>query len=226
MKADAQIPVVSETCASGPLGNAALYAQVLVQSTEVMSTTHAMAESPPLVSALFAVVREPVPLERIILKRKAGRPRKIERRPTAHEQDYYAVISASLSEWERWGISDVLGDGSDPVAVLRGTMIGLAREQAALHFDRITAARKGADFQATCSRRVDALARLGSLAVTIHNLGVDLDGGGEALAKVRDLWIGTVRAVAADTLTDPQRFMDLLVARMDGTAEGSPPHPP
>jgi hypothetical protein len=103
-------------------------------------------------------------------------------------------------------------DKSDSTAVLREVRREIAREAAALYFDRVEAEKKGRDASSISTRRIDALRRVADIELRIRELDQDsIDLGSEKMQLVFKLWVETMREVAVDVL--PPESVDLFFNR-------------
>jgi hypothetical protein len=100
-----------------------------------------------------------------VIVRRRGRRRRIERgAPTVSQELYEEVIALAAAEVCETDDVVVACRQDNPVDLISKAMIAVAREAAALKFDRERAVREGRpDADRVCSRHVAALARLGEL---------------------------------------------------------------
>lgn len=101
-----------------------------------------------------------------VFVRRRGRQRRIERVPTISEAHYHATVAEAAERSIEQDEVVVATSAGDPEKVIAQTMVGVARESAALHWDRIKSQNEGrADAEKISSRRVAALCRLADLVV-------------------------------------------------------------
>lgn len=155
------------------------------------------------------------------VKRSPGRPRKVERMPTTSDLEYHAH-QADLKD--RFVAEDPVvvatsRRNSDPVENLRLIRGEIAREAAALHFQRIENEKTGKDTSQNSTRRIDALLKVANLEMEIKKIGADaIDLRSERFQKVFASWIGVLKEAAAETLSpkDIDLFFNKLQTSLDG----------
>lgn len=154
------------------------------------------------------------------VKRGRGRPRKVERMPTTSDLEYHALI---MVEKQGFIASDSLVKAVErkapPEENLQRIKLEIARESAAMHFQRIELEKYGKDTSAISSRRIDALERIAKLELKIKEADKDsLSLGSEKMQKIFMLWVETMREIAEQIL--PPETMDLFFNRFATAMEG------
>ena len=155
------------------------------------------------------------------VKRGRGRPRNVERMATTSDLEYHAEMSDAKQQF----IND------DPVVIaatkgkveanilLKLIRTEIAKEAAALHFQRIESEKFGKDTSQTSTRRIDALTKIANIELEIRKLGPSsIDPSSEEFQKVFASWIEAIRDVAAETLSPEQ--VDLFFNRLTSKLEG------
>ena len=163
--------------------------------------------------------------DRPVVRRRAGRPRRVETAPTIDEALYHdTVFRAAIGAIEQDSVV-VAATTNDSVALIERAIRAVAQEAGALKYDREVAMREGRSEVAerASSRRVAALGRLGELLGIREELrqGRDeLDGElvDRAIAMLVAHVESVVREVAPQEMAD--RFMRSLGAHM--ALAGSP----
>lgn len=162
---------------------------------------------PPKLLPLHAL--PPVATGDLRVRRRRGRPRRIELAPDHDEHIYAEQLRAERDE----------AIDNDPVvqaASVRGrsslvpTISALAHEAASLKFDREQAEVRGRDAAMTSSRRVDALSKIADCVITAYKQGLyGVEMSPATFVLVRDFWLATITEVAIDTLPteDAERFL-------------------
>lgn len=149
----------------------------------------------------------------LVIKRKPGRPKKVHVAPSADELAYAAEVNEAR---ERHVHADslvaVLGGQHGTSEVLRELKIGIAREGAALLFDRQQAAARGRPIEQLISRRIDALHKIALIELGIRRLRADdiVDPNGVQMQTTYRAFLKTVADVAAETLPSAALLMDRL----------------
>jgi len=154
------------------------------------------------------------------VQRGPGRPRKVERMPTTSDLQYHALISEEKAKFiDSDAVVQATRGAADAAQVLKLIRAEVAKEAAALHFQRIENEKYGKDTAQTSTRRIDALTKIANIELEIKKLGSDaIDLRAEKFQKVFALWIEMMREVAADTLTPEQ--IDLFFNRFSTKIEG------
>lgn len=99
--------------------------------------------------------------------------------------------------------------------VVEHSLMGIAREAAALRFEREAAEKRGADVSQLCSRRISALSTLASLIVERARVGGerDLDVRDPRLLRIVDLFHEQIREVAIEVMDDERAKVFLTAYR-------------
>ena len=159
----------------------------------------------------------PTPLA---VPRGAGRPKKKDASEEEDPSTYYAAMSqAKASFVDADGLVSASTVRTDSVEMLRMVKSEIAREAAALHFQRLEAEKAGKDTSQLSVRRIDALVKIANMELEIRRLGADIiDLRSEKFQKVFRLWIEMLRQAAAETMNPAQ--IDLFFNRMSTMLEG------
>lgn len=157
----------------------------------------------------------------ITVKRGRGRPKTVTRKPDITDLEYHA----EMSEEKRKFIEN------DPVVIatskphhealpmLRVIASEIAREQAALAFQRVENEKLGKDTAQVSSRRVEALTKIANIELEMKKLGTDIiDFRSEKFAKVFQMWVEAIREVAEEVM--PAELVDLFFNRLSTKLEG------
>jgi hypothetical protein len=152
--------------------------------------------------------------------RGPGRPRKVERMPTTSDLQYHALVSEEKARFvDADAVVRATKGAAEAAQVLKLIQAEVAKEAAALHFQRIENEKYGKDTAQTSTRRIDALTKVASIEMEIKKLGSEaIDLRSEKFQKVFALWIEMMREVATDTLTPEQ--IDLFFTRFSTKIEG------
>ena len=109
--------------------------------------------------------------------------------------------------------------GRDPLVLLSVLKTEVAKEAAALAYQRILNEQMGKDISQVSSRRIDAIKKIADIEMEMRKIGFDqIDVYGEKFQKIFKLWIETIRDVAEHTLTPEQ--LDLFFNRLTTTMDG------
>ena len=140
-------------------------------------------------------------------------------RPTSDDLKYY---QATADERRDFIDNDpiVLGArGRDPLVLLSVLKTEVAKEAAALAYQRILNEQMGKDISQVSSRRIDAIKKIADIEMEMRKIGFDqIDVYGEKFQKIFKPWIETIRDVAEHTLTPEQ--LDLFFNRLTTTMDG------
>lgn len=152
--------------------------------------------------------------------RGPGRPRKVERAATTSDLEYHAEMSAQKADFiEKDPVVTASKGKQDAYELLRMVKVEVAREAAALHFQRVENEKFGKDTSQTSSRRIDALVKIANIELEIKKLGADvIDVRSEKFQKVIAYFIEMVQSTAQDTL--PPEQLDLFFNRFSTLMDG------
>ena len=154
------------------------------------------------------------------VKRGPGRPRRVERMPTTSDLQYHALVSEEKARFiDSDKVVQATTSGADTTSVLNLVKVEVAKEAAALHFQRVENEKYGRDTAQTSTRRIDALTKIANIELEIKKLGTDaIDLRHPKFQKVFALWIEMMREVAAEVLTP--ELIDLFFNRFSTKVEG------
>ncbi len=135
-----------------------------------------------------------------VVREGMGRPRRVELRPEGDDYlDQLAQLRAEVVAAEPLVVATT--DPAQAVDVLDESLVQLARECAALAFERMQAEKRGADVGPLCSRRISGLVQIASLVVERHRQqprGVDVRGN--KFRRVVRFFMQAMREAAEETL--------------------------
>jgi hypothetical protein len=155
----------------------------------------------------------------LVVKRGRGRPRKVERMPTTSDLEYHAAMSAEKQKFIDADPIVLAAKGKDAITLIRALLVEVAKESAALHFQRIENEKYGRDTAQISSRRVETLNKIASIQFELKKLGADaVDLHGERFQRVFSFWILSLKEVAQDLLTPEQ--CDLFFNRLETVLDG------
>lgn len=148
-----------------------------------------------------------------MVKRRPGRPRKVELRPTIEDLAYHAM---ALTARERFVADDPLVRAiegrADTRSILNLAMRQMAEEAASLAFEEVEIQKRGRDAAQTSSRRIDALKKVAEIQLQLREMeGETLNTASEQFQRVFALWVERLTAVLQVVL-EPQQ-VDLVMSR-------------
>lgn len=154
------------------------------------------------------------------VERRAGRPRKVERMPTTSDLQYHALMSEEKARFiDADDVVTASRNGADAAHMLKLIRAEVAKEAAALHFQRIENEKYGKDTSQNSTRRIDALTKIANIELEIKKLGSEaIDLRHPKFQRVFALWIEMMREVASETLTP--ELIDLFFNRFSTKIEG------
>lgn len=155
------------------------------------------------------------------ITRQAGRPRKIERRPQQTDLDYHQQIAQEKAEFVAEDpVVKAIQSFSDSADILRRVKEEVARETAALHFQRIENEKYGRDTAQISTRRIDALSKIASIELEIKRMGADtVNLKSEKIQRVFKYIIAAFREGCVTTGMSPEQI-DLLFNTLSTSLEG------
>jgi hypothetical protein len=154
------------------------------------------------------------------IKRGPGRPKKINPKPTNDDLIYHAeMIRQKTAFIEADPLVKSSSERKEAVETLQRVKEEIAREGAALLFQRIEEEKYGKDTSQMSSRRISALREVANLELEIRRLGAThIDLKGERFQKIFKFFLETVREAAEGSLSPEQ--IDLLFNRLGTLLEG------
>lgn len=154
------------------------------------------------------------------LKRGRGRPRKVNIKPTASDLEYHSFMVEEKSYFiDLDELVQGVSSKKEASTILHMVKLELAREAAALKFQRIELEKRGVDSAQTSSRHISALREVANIELEIKKLGAGvLDLKSERFQKVIQMFVETIKEVAQDTLTGEQ--FDMFFNKLGSALEG------
>lgn len=158
------------------------------------------------------------------VERQRGRPRKVERMPTTSDLQYHDLMA---QEKEKFIASDPVviattKGKAEATGLLKILQTEIAKEAAALQFQRMENEKFGKDTAQTSTRRIDALTKVANIALEIKKLGPGtIDPYGEDMQKILALWVDAIKEVCSETLSSEQvdLFFNRLMSKLEGWEE-------
>jgi hypothetical protein len=172
----------------------------------------------PMVHASGTVV--PIHAATGKINRGPGRPKKIRTEPTRDDLIYHAeMIRQKTAFIEADSLVRSASERQEAVETLQKVKEEIARESAALHFQRIEEEKYGKDTSQMSSRRIAALREVAHLELEIRRLGASsIDLKSERFQKIFAFFLETVRLSAGEVLSP--EMVDLLFNRLETKLEG------
>jgi hypothetical protein len=154
------------------------------------------------------------------IDRQKGRPRRVERMPTTSDLEYHAKIIEEKAKFiDADAVVQAAVKHADPMAMLAVIRTEVAKESAALHFQRIENEKFGKDTAQVSTRRIDALKKIADIELEIKKLGGDVvDVHSEKMVRIFQFFIETVKGILAENLSEEQ--IDLVFNRLSTEFEG------
>jgi len=154
------------------------------------------------------------------MQRRAGRPRRVERAPTTSDLEYHAAMVEEKARFvDNDPVVQASGKHTDPLSMLAFIRTEVAKESAALHFQRIENEKHGKDTSQISTRRIDALKKIADIELELKKLGADvIDVHSEKFQRIFALWISIIRTICEDTMSSEQ--IDLFFNRLSTAMEG------
>ena len=156
----------------------------------------------------------------LTIGRQRGRPRKVERMPTTTDLEYHARMSETKAKFvDTDAVVQAAVKHADPMAMLSVIKTEVAKESAALHFQRIESEKYGRDTAQVSSRRIDALKKIADIELEVKKLGGDtVDVNSEKMQRIFKFFIDTVRESLQASLTP--EMLDVVFNRLSTDFDG------
>jgi hypothetical protein len=153
--------------------------------------------------------------------RRVGRPRVITRKPNQTDLEYHQELSKEKLDFvENDPVVKGIATRSDAVDMLRTIKQEVAKEAAALHFQRIENEKYGKDTAQVSTRRIDALTKIANIELEIKKMGADvINLKSEKFQKVFAMLILHFREMCVEIGMRPEQI-DLLFNRLSTSMEG------
>lgn len=150
-----------------------------------------------------------------VVRRRPGRPRRLERAPLVDEALYNDAVAAEAERAIQEDATVLTSSGApEPARMIQRALEGAAHESAALGFERRRAIREGrSDAEKISSRRVQALLRVAELVVAREHLRRDsseLDP--QQVGQAVQMLVASVESVITE-VADPA-IADLFLSRL------------
>lgn len=154
-----------------------------------------------------------------VARRRPGRPRAVEKKPTLDDLAYHAEIAEQRLQFlESDAVVQSVRKKTEAPRTIHEIRINLAKEAADLEFLKRELGKRGRDTAQVISRRADILVRLANLELEAMRADAStLDPWSEPMQKVFRLWIETLRKVISDVLSEAQAdaFYTTLESRLE-----------
>jgi hypothetical protein len=156
----------------------------------------------------------------LTVKRGPGRPRKVERMPQTSDLEYHAEMIVEKQKFiENDAVVQALARHAEPIEVIRIVKAEVARESAAIEFQRIENEKRGRDVADISKKRIEALTKVAALELEAAKLGVNaVDLKSERMQRIFKFWVERIQEVAAEVLQPEQ--IELLFNRLQTELEG------
>jgi len=139
-------------------------------------------------------------------------------KPTKEDLEYYET---TVEERKKFVADDPVvksAAGRDPLELLATLKAEVAREAAALGYQRLLLEQMGKDITAVSGRRIDALKKMADIELEMRKIGFEqVNVHGEKFQKIFKLWIETIRSVAEQVLNSQE--LDLFFNRLSTEME-------
>jgi hypothetical protein len=197
--------------------------QVSAEEIETDTTDPAGEPEYPQENPVLDNVRQLLPthlLPKTKTGRPVGRPRKINPAPSSNDLNYHAEMAEARQRFiAEDPVVKTLSGKPDSANLLSSLRMEIAKEAAALHFQRIESEKHGKDTAQTSTRRIDALTRIAHIELEIKKLAPDtLDVRSEKFQKVFSMFIEMMRESAKETLAP--EAIDMFFNRFGGMMDG------
>lgn len=157
------------------------------------------------------------------MSRRLGRPRKVERAPSVKDLEYHAATVEEKAVFvDRDPVVQAAKGHTDPLSMLAHIKVEVAKESAALHFQRLENEKYGKDTAQISTRRIDALKKIADMELELKKLGADvINVHSEKFQMIFKLWIDTIKQIAEQTMSPEQidLFFNQLSTAMENWEE-------
>ena len=161
----------------------------------------------------------------LVIRRGPGRPRKVERGMQRSDLEYHAAMVQEKAKFiDADTIVKAIAARADAPELFRYIKYEIARETAAIQFQRLEHEKRGRDSAGLSKARIDALVKIANLETEARKLdGEFIDFHSERIQKVMAYWVDIMRQTFQEMLGEqmlPPDTVDLFFNRflqkMDG----------
>jgi hypothetical protein len=211
-------PLVDDDIDVNSLLEGAEAGEVEEDRTEVAATSNVVSMLPVHAAPLVGGVSKGGHV--LKMERQRGRPRKVERMPTTSDLEYHCKMTEEKARFiDLDSLVQATAKRADPLSMLAIVKCEVAKESAALHFQRIENEKYGKDTAQISTRRIDALKKIADIELELKKLGGStVDVRGESMQRIFKFFIDTVRAILQENLAAEQ--IDLVFNRLGTEFEG------
>ncbi len=169
-----------------------------------------------------------LPPETRILKRRPGRSRKIEKKPTVDDLEYHNEIAkerlAYIENHPMVVAHAPKESGNSTIDTLNHVRHQIAKEAAILEFNRLELEKRGIDTSQVSTRIIQSWRQVAELSLEVKKLGVTvLDPNSSEMQKVFKLWVATLQEIMEEMVkegTVDTPALDLFFNKFSKAMEG------
>lgn len=170
-----------------------------------------------------------VPLHDVgAVKRRPGRPRKVETRPSSDDLKYHAQVAAErqifVDSHPLVVHNQPKGQGHTAADKLNQLKYHIARETAVLEFNRIEMEKRGVDTTQTSTRIIASMKQIADIELEVKKLGhTVIDPNSEEVQRIFKHWLEQLRVVV-NALVDEDAMdaqtVDLFFNKFSSAMDG------
>ncbi len=188
-----------------------------------------MADDPKEALAAVSDDGKVVPLHDVgKIKRRPGRPKKVEKRPTSDDLAYHAQISQErekfVNEHQLVVQNQPKGKGHTAADKLNLLKYHIARETAVLEFNRIEMEKRGVDTSQTSTRLIASMKQIADIELEVKKLGhTVIDPNSEEVQKIFKFWLEQMQTVVGELVEEDamdSQTMDLFFSKFASVMDG------
>lgn len=156
----------------------------------------------------------------LVVKRKPGRPRKVDRAPTTSDLEYHAKMAEIREDFlESDAVVQAIAVDADSHELFKCIKLEVAKEAASLHFERIETEKRGRDTSMISGRRIEALKKVAEIEMKVKEAEAgSINPKSEKMQKIFALWVEILQKIAKEVL--PEEHYAMLFNRFGTAMEG------
>lgn len=162
------------------------------------------------------------------IKRRPGRPKKVEKMPTSDDLKYHAQVAV-----ERQNFVDnhplvvhnqPKGQGHTAADKLNQLKYHIARETAVLEFNRVEMEKRGVDTTQTSTRIIASMKQIADIELEVKKLGhTVIDPNSDEVQRIFKFWLEQLSAVVNELVDEDamdSQTVDLFFNKFSSVMEG------
>lgn len=162
------------------------------------------------------------------VKRRPGRPKKVEKQPTSDDLKYHAQVALERAKFvEDHPLvvhNQPKGHGHTAADKLNQLKYHIARETAVLEFNRVEMEKRGVDTTQTSTRIIASMKQIADIELEVKKLGhTVIDPNSDEVQRIFRFWLDQLRSVVNELVDEDAmdaQTVDLFFNKFGSIMEG------